>query len=92
LKTPTHEQTALEQQARADGWLDEDGFWSGPADYAELRELAAYVLGSRGSADAWLMEPAMGLNGQRPMDLIETADGCRELGVFLARLQRGVYC
>ena len=81
----------LEAQIRAQGWLDDAGFWSGPPDHAELLAHAAVVFGSRELAHAWMSEPAMGLDWRCPSDLAQMPEGARQVSVFLSRVQHGVY-
>ena len=38
-----------------------------------------------------MRRPAIGLNQYRPVDLIETLDGLKQIEEFLDRLQYGVY-
>jgi putative toxin-antitoxin system antitoxin component (TIGR02293 family) len=52
---------------------------------------ASEVLGSSKAAKEWLVSPAMGLNGARPIDLLRTNDGARATMEFLTRLAHGVY-
>jgi putative toxin-antitoxin system antitoxin component (TIGR02293 family) len=82
----------LEARARADGWINQEGFWVGPPDFAQLLAHATSVLGGKALAEAWMAEPAMGLAWQRPMDLLETAEGAEMVSDFLTRIEYGVYC
>lgn len=59
---------------------------------AETLAKASQVFGSRGKAEEWLSKPAMGLDGQRPIDLLQTAQGAELVNDFLTRLDYGVYC
>ena len=53
---------------------------------------ATQVFGSRAEAGLWLMRPAIGLNQQRPVDLLTTPEGLETVMTFLVRLEYGVYC
>lgn len=53
---------------------------------------AAEVLGSREAAQSWMLRPAMGLDQQRPIDLIGTTLGTEIVEDFLTRLEFNVYC
>ena len=68
------------------------GFCYGPPSGDELMAHAASVFGSLELAEAWVAEPAMGLDGARPIDLIKTPEGSERISVLLGRLARGVYC
>ena len=47
----------------------------------------AAVFGSRQTAEQWMEEPAIGLNPQRPVDLLSSLEG-REL---VSQIEFGVY-
>jgi uncharacterized protein (DUF2384 family) len=51
--------------------------------------LAAEVLGSPMEAEDWLRRPELDLDGQRPIDLLGTAEGRRLLHEHLMRLECG---
>lgn len=57
----------------------------------KVRALAVEVLGSVEAAEQWLMTPAMGLDQRRPVDLMQTLDGCDQVNLLLSRIQYGVY-
>ncbi len=57
----------------------------------EILATAAGVLGSHQEARRWLVRPAMGLDRQRPIDLLATPDGTEIVEDFLQRLRYGVY-
>lgn len=42
-------------------------------------------------AAAWLIEPAIGLDRQRPIDLLSTREGVQVVHDYLMRLEYGVY-
>jgi putative toxin-antitoxin system antitoxin component (TIGR02293 family) len=52
---------------------------------------AVEVFGSKEEVEQWLHSPAMGLNGRRPIDLLESPEGKRLVKEFLSRLEFGVY-
>jgi putative toxin-antitoxin system antitoxin component (TIGR02293 family) len=52
---------------------------------------AALVLGSRDEAERWMSKPAIGLNRQRPIDLLTTAAGRRLVSTYLDQIEHGVY-
>jgi putative toxin-antitoxin system antitoxin component (TIGR02293 family) len=58
---------------------------------AELLAKAMEVFGSRDDAERWMANPAMGLDGQRPIDLMQTIQGAEIVEDFLGRLEHGVY-
>lgn len=57
----------------------------------ELTALAERVLGSPTEAGQWLVAPAVGLDGRRPMDLIATSTGAEMVRAHLIRMDYGVY-
>jgi putative toxin-antitoxin system antitoxin component (TIGR02293 family) len=59
--------------------------------FAEVLAKATDVFGSQEQAEAWLSRPAVGLNQQRPIDLLTTAAGVELVESFLTRLDYGVY-
>ena len=56
---------------------------------AEIEALVVELFGEE--ASAWLVRPAMGLNRQRPIDMLATEDGMQVVYDFLKRLEYGVY-
>lgn len=58
---------------------------------AKLREEAAHVFGSLAAADDWFKKPAIGLDRQRPIDLVATPDGREQVRTYLAQIEFGVY-
>jgi putative toxin-antitoxin system antitoxin component (TIGR02293 family) len=58
---------------------------------AEVIAAATDVMGSREAAEAWLEKPAMGLNQEKPINLIATTAGYDEVMSFLERVKYGVY-
>ncbi|WP_442902536.1 antitoxin Xre/MbcA/ParS toxin-binding domain-containing protein [Frigidibacter sp. MR17.24] len=69
------------------------GLMSAPHDIniACIREQAASALGSPQAADDWLAEPALALGGRSPANMLETAEGLKEVSDLLVRMEFGVY-
>jgi putative toxin-antitoxin system antitoxin component (TIGR02293 family) len=59
--------------------------------FAETLAKATPIFGGREAAEQWMSRPAMGLNGQRPIDLLQTVQGAELVNDFLTRLEYGVY-
>ena len=59
--------------------------------FAETLAKATEIFGSREEAERWMSKPAMGLDGQRPIDLLQTVQGAELVNDFLGRLEYGVY-
>ncbi|WP_186393685.1 MULTISPECIES: antitoxin Xre/MbcA/ParS toxin-binding domain-containing protein [unclassified Pannonibacter] len=59
--------------------------------FAEILAQATDILGSQDAAETWLVEPAIGLNSRRPVDLLASAAGAEAVGTYLTRLEYGVY-
>lgn len=59
--------------------------------FAEILAKATEVMGSQRDAEEWLNEPAMGLNGQKPLELLATAAGTELVETFLGQIEYGVY-
>jgi putative toxin-antitoxin system antitoxin component (TIGR02293 family) len=59
--------------------------------FAEILARATQILGSQEDAEDWLGRPAMGLDGRRPIELLETSAGTEIVEEFLTRLEYGVY-
>lgn len=59
--------------------------------FAETLAKATGVMGGREAAERWMSTPAMGLDGQRPIDLLRTLQGAELVNEFLDRLDYGVY-
>lgn len=59
--------------------------------FAELLTRATGVLGSQAEAETWFERPAIGLNQQRPIDLLSTPAGVELVEDYLGRLSHGVY-
>lgn len=58
---------------------------------ADIRAKAADVFGSEEAGDAWLIRPALALNGQKPVDMLDTEGGRESVGLLLIRLEYSVY-
>ena len=56
-----------------------------------LREKAVQVFGSRAAAACWFRKPAIGLNRLRPVDLMATVEGRRQVSAYLDQIELGVY-
>jgi putative toxin-antitoxin system antitoxin component (TIGR02293 family) len=58
---------------------------------AEVLAKASCVFGGVEATQRWLTRPAVGLNGQRPIDMLRTIQGAEVVDDFLARLEYCVY-
>jgi len=59
--------------------------------FAGILAKATAVFGSQQEAELWLERPAVGLNQERPIDLLQTPAGIELVDDFLRRLEYGVY-
>jgi len=59
--------------------------------FAEIFAKATEIFGGKEDAELWMSKPAMGLDGQRPIDLLQTVQGAELVNDFLSRLEFGVY-
>jgi len=59
--------------------------------FAETLAKATEIFGGQEEAERWMNKPAMGLDGQRPIDLLQTVQGAELVNDFLGRLEYGVY-
>ena len=59
--------------------------------FAEIIAQATDIMGSQEAAETWLLEPAIGLNNRRPIDLLASAAGAKAVENYLTRLEYGVY-
>lgn len=57
---------------------------------ASIINLATEVLENLDAASRWLSSPQPGLGGQKPLDLMHTEAGCREVEALLGRIEYGV--
>ncbi|WP_018912850.1 antitoxin Xre/MbcA/ParS toxin-binding domain-containing protein [Thiomonas sp. FB-6] len=58
---------------------------------AETMAKASEVFGGVQQAEAWMDKPAMGLDGCRPIEMLQTLQGVEVVNDFLTRLEYGVY-
>ena len=59
--------------------------------FAEILAKATRALGSQDEAEQWLRRPAIGLDQQRPIDLLTTPAGVKLVEDYLGRLEYDVY-
>jgi putative toxin-antitoxin system antitoxin component (TIGR02293 family) len=59
--------------------------------FAEMVAKATSVFGDKHAAEAWMLRPALGLDGKRPFDLLETETGREVVEDFLGRIEYSVY-
>jgi putative toxin-antitoxin system antitoxin component (TIGR02293 family) len=59
--------------------------------FAEILAKATRVLGSQDEAEQWLRRPAIGLDQERPVDLLTTPAGVKLVEDYLGRLEYNVY-
>ena len=59
--------------------------------FEEILTRATEVFGSRRAAEDWLGRRALGLDGERPLDLLATGEGAAMVEVYLERLFYCVY-
>ena len=59
--------------------------------FAEILAKATEVFGTQKEAEEWLERPAMGLDNQRPIELLRTSPGAQLVEDFLTRVEYGVY-
>lgn len=59
--------------------------------FAKTLAKATVIFGSQSEAEKWLVQPAMGLDDRRPIDLLSTCAGTEIVQEFLDRLDHGVY-
>ncbi len=60
-------------------------------EFAKILAKATHVLGSQDEAEQWLRRPAIGLDQQRPVDLLTTPAGVKLVEDYLERLEYNVY-
>ena len=60
-------------------------------NFAEVMTQATALFGSKEDAVRWLSEPALALEGQRPIDLLSTSAGHDLVKDLITRLEFGVY-
>jgi putative toxin-antitoxin system antitoxin component (TIGR02293 family) len=59
--------------------------------FAETLAKATEIFGGKEQAERWMSRPAIGLDGQRPIELLQTLQGAELVSDFLGRLEYGVY-
>jgi putative toxin-antitoxin system antitoxin component (TIGR02293 family) len=59
--------------------------------FAEILGRATETFGSQQAAEAWMNQPAIGLDQRRPIDLLATAVGTETVEDYLTRIDYGVY-
>jgi putative toxin-antitoxin system antitoxin component (TIGR02293 family) len=59
--------------------------------FAETLAKATEIFGGKEEAERWMSKPAMGLDRQRPIELLQTVQGAELVNDFLGRLEYGVY-
>ena len=59
--------------------------------FAEILGRTTEIFGSRPDAEAWMNQPAFGLDQRRPIDLLATAVGIEAVEDYLTRIEYGVY-
>jgi putative toxin-antitoxin system antitoxin component (TIGR02293 family) len=57
---------------------------------ARLLANAEETFGSREKAGLWLRRPTKALGGERPLDLLDTEEGAREVEILLGRISHGI--
>jgi len=59
--------------------------------FAEILAQATRVFGDQSAAERWLEQPAMALDGRRPLDLLASPAGVELVETLLGQLEFGVY-
>ena len=59
--------------------------------FARVLAQATALLGSQAAAETWISGAVMGLDGQVPLELLQTPAGVELVSAFLTRLEYGVY-
>lgn len=59
--------------------------------FAEIIAKATDIMGSQEAAETWILEPAIGLDNRRPIDLLASSAGAEAVEDYLTRLEYGVY-
>jgi putative toxin-antitoxin system antitoxin component (TIGR02293 family) len=59
--------------------------------FAETLAKATEIFGGKEEAERWMSRPATGLDGRRPIELLQTVQGAELVNDFLTRLEYGVY-
>ena len=58
---------------------------------AEVLDEATELLGTKAAASMWLRQPAIALDGQKPISLLSTSVGAEAVLELIGRLKYGVY-
>ncbi|WP_051676469.1 antitoxin Xre/MbcA/ParS toxin-binding domain-containing protein [Sphingomonas astaxanthinifaciens] len=61
------------------------------ARHTTVQKMAAEVLGGNEEANNWIQEPAIALNQQRPVDLLNSDEGAKLVLELLEVIEHGVY-
>jgi len=77
--------------SKSDGPIETLASRDGAFQVKSLMAQATRVFGSRREAALWFRKPAIGLGSRRPIDMIWTLDGMREIETLLDRIDSGVY-
>ena len=59
--------------------------------FAQILTLAQCIFGHRHAASCWLFEPAIGLGGEKPVQLLSNPFGYELVADFIMRIEHGVY-
>jgi putative toxin-antitoxin system antitoxin component (TIGR02293 family) len=57
---------------------------------ARVLAAAEETFGSQEKAGAWLRRPTVALAGERPLELLDTDEGSREVETLLGRISHGI--
>lgn len=57
---------------------------------ARVLAIAEETFANSGKAHAWLRRPTEILGGERPLDLLDTEEGAREVALLLGRIAHGI--
>lgn len=79
-KSAKHEKGRLSTEQSSRAW-----------QFAEILAQATDVLGNQEAAEAWMLEPAIGLDNRRPIDLLSSAAGAEAVEHHITRMEYGVY-
>ncbi|WP_254684063.1 antitoxin Xre/MbcA/ParS toxin-binding domain-containing protein [Phaeobacter inhibens] len=58
--------------------------------FAGILARASDILGGQ-AAEMWILDPAIGLENRRPIDLLASAAGAEAVEDFLTRMEYGIY-
>ena len=61
------------------------------SSFPSIKAKAIEVMGSEDAADAWLHEPALALDGRRPVEMMESEEEIKDVEDHLSRMDYGVY-